>query len=221
MSLSGIAPFYKHDSSGIMRPMQSRILAVAVASFAVACSAPPKPAPQEPTVVPTEPAPTEQVDLPEEPLDAAALAKQLSCEERESGWGCVDTSGKTVIPFEYLQMGPFSEAGICAVMHPDKGYQYLDATGAFLYEAQPYDNAPDPLQEGRARFIQDGKVGYLGEDFTIVIPARYDSAMPFRDGKARVCVGCDTRVWNKDAPENLPTGRVFYIDKQGNEVDAP
>ena len=133
----------------------------------------------------------------------------------------MDSEGKIVIPFEFISGSPFSSAGISVVLHPDKGFYYIDATGQFLYAAAPFDNAPDPVVAGRARFKQDGKVGFLNEDFTIAIPARYDSAMQFQDGSARVCVGCDPRVWNKDAPENLATGRVFHIDKQGNEVPSP
>ncbi len=41
--------------------------------------------------------------------------------------------------------------------------------------------------------------------------------MQFNEGKARVCIGCDPRIWNKDAPEGLRKGRVFFIDKQGHE----
>ncbi len=170
---------------------------------------------------PPKPPPPDTADQPAPNEDAASLAKKLKCEERDSGWGCVDDRGEVVIPFAYSLEAPFSPAGICIVFHPNEGFHYLDATGQVLYKAFNFENGPDPIHEGRARFVRDGKIGFVGKDFTVAVPARFDSAMPFDGGTATVCVGCDPRVWSKDAPDNLQVGRVFHIDKDGREVDGP
>lgn len=173
----------------------------------------------EPTDPPTA---SDTADDPAvDPTDCAALAKELRCEQREDAWGCVDKRGNVVLPFEYLSISPFSPAGIAAVVHSQHGPQYVDATGKLRYEAFNFENGPDELSDGRARFVQDGKIGFVDENFEIAIPAQYDSAMYFDEGTARVCIGCDPRIWKKDAPEGLEQGRVFYIDTTGKEVPEP
>lgn len=190
----------------------------------VAACSPATPADDPSTVHVTEPpsaaAPDVADDGPAPPADLGALARELTCEQRGDWRGCVDKGGKVVLPFEYISISPFSAAGIAAVVHLEHGPQYVDATGKFLYEAFNFDNFPDELSDGRARFVQNGKIGFVDENFQIAIPAQYDAAYGFDEGTAKVCVGCDPRIWSKDAPDGLEEGRVFHIDTSGNEVDA-
>ena len=158
-------------------------------------------------------------ELPQPSPQAATMAPRLRCEKRESGWGCVAPDGTVTIPFEHLELGPFSKAGIAPAFHPEKGLWYVDATGKYLYEAFNFDNGFDPLTDERSRFVFRGKVGFLDREHRVVIPPRYDAARAFTDGNALVCVGCDPRIWSKDAPSGLAEGQRLFVDHQGQEFD--
>ena len=173
---------------------------------------------------PTKPEPKVAPVLPSAALVAKAAA--LKCERRSVGegerarklWGCVDETGKGAIPFEYIELSPFSSAGLAAGVR-DGGLVFIDAANRVVLQGYSFDNGHDPLQEGRRRFRFGGKVGYLDKDYRIVIPAQYDAAFAFEGGKAKVCVGCDPSIWSKRAtrPEEelVGDGEIMFIDLHG------
>ncbi|MBN9673397.1 WG repeat-containing protein [Roseibium aggregatum] len=85
---------------------------------------------------------------------------------------------------------------------------FVAPTGKFI-RAFIYDNGPDYFSagEGLARFVsRDGLIGYVDETLEIVIPARYEDAFPFRNGKAKVLtVRGGARLWS-------------WIDETGAQV---
>ena len=89
-----------------------------------------------------------------------------------------------------------------------------------MLEAEYVDNGPDEYHEGLARVRAQDKVGFVDQEYRLVIPPQFDAAFGFDGGTARVCVGCHPRVWEKDAPERArrQTGRVLLIDRTGAEV---
>ncbi len=52
------------------------------------------------------------------------------------------------------------------------------------------DNGADYFEEGFARTIRGGKVGFIDRNLSEVIPPTWDFAFPFASGFAVVCEGC-------------------------------
>jgi len=136
--------------------------------------------------------------------------------EQDGQWGYRDAQGTVVIAPRYLIADPFSPEGIAAVAD-EKGWAYIDRTGKILVHPFLFDNGPDEFQEGLARCVADGKVGYFDKHGRIVIPPRFSFAEPFSDGRAKVCFGCREV---KDGEHSRYTGgRWAWIDRQGREVE--
>ena len=77
-----------------------------------------------------------------------------------------------------------------ALVLTEKGWRYIDRDGKPILQPFIYDNGPDYYQEGLARFVANGKMGFHDKALHIVIPARYDHAFPFQNGKALVGMDC-------------------------------
>lgn len=133
----------------------------------------------------TEPTPTE----PAEPIAVAPTELQVFADgDMRSGYRAPD--GTVVIAPAFEHALPFNEHGVAAV-HQDRVWWWIDARGERLLRAYTYDNGPDYLSEGLARFVgDDSKVGYADAAASVKIPARFDFATPFTDGLAAFCQGC-------------------------------
>jgi hypothetical protein len=55
---------------------------------------------------------------------------------------------------------------------------------------QNYDNGADYFCDGLARYLIDGKYGYVNARLEVVVPASYDFAYPFQGGHGAVCQSC-------------------------------
>lgn len=80
-----------------------------------------------------------------------------------------------------------------ALVRDAHGWMYVDRDRRPILRPYIYDNGPDYFEEGLARFVQDGKMGFHDETLAVVIPARYDFAFPFENGVARVGMRCKSR----------------------------
>lgn len=80
-----------------------------------------------------------------------------------------------------------------ALVYDGQGLLYIDRAGRPVLRPFIYDNGPDYPQEGLARFVENGKMGFHDETLKIVIPARYDFVFPFENGKARAGTDCRTQ----------------------------
>lgn len=211
-------------------------LAIASILISSACSkdhakpspppAPPLPTPTPAPVIvdaaPTAPAPAPiAVAMPGPDDIKAALA--LRCAHRKAGFGCTDAAGAEVIPFVHDEAIVFKASGLALVQTDGAGWAYVDAHGRAVLAPFYFDNGPDPLAEGRARVVAGGKIGFVDEEWRLVIPPQYDAAFGFAGGSARVCVGCDPRIWSEEAPPEAAKqpGREFWIDHAGTEVPRP
>ena len=171
---------------------------------------------------PTGTAPTAVVVAMPGPDDIkAALA--LTCAARKAGSGCVDASGAEVIPFVHEEPIEFKASGLALVKPEGAGWSFVDAKNQVVLEPFYFDNGPDELHDGLARVVKDGKVGFVDEQWRLVIPPRFDAAFGFDGGAARVCTGCDPRIWSEEAPAEAYTkrGREFWIDRTGKDVPKP
>ncbi len=61
--------------------------------------------------------------------------------------------------------------------------------GKFLYTAQWFDNGFDLWSEGKRRFVEKGKIGFVNREGEKIIAAQYDNAGVFELGYARVVKG--------------------------------
>ena len=98
----------------------------------------------------------------------------------------------------------------------------------FFYVARNGRSAPVAGVEGHAVEFHDGlapsprrvgagyKIGYIDEDLSLAIPARWDGGLDFSQGRAEVCRGCT--ISHDGDFEELQGGRWGCIDTQGREV---
>lgn len=87
--------------------------------------------------------------------------------------------------------------------HP---FRWADANNRVLATPFLFDNGPDYWQEGFARIIDGaGKMGFIDEHGTIVVPPTYDWVYPFCHGIAKTARG----------------GVGGYIDRTGAPTTGP
>jgi hypothetical protein len=113
--------------------------------------------------------------------------------------GCIDRSGKEVIPLKYDLVGDFSE-GLAIVML-DGRYGFIDKSGKEVVTPL-YDFVDDNFSDGLAKVMLNGKYGFIDKSGNVVIPLKYDEVWSFSEELAAV------RVNNK----------YGYIDKSGKEI---
>jgi len=144
----------------------------------------------------------------------AAAAQPVPFQQGEF-WGYKDARGNVVIPARYSMAERFSSYGIAAICC-DPGWAYIDGKGRVVVRPFLFDNAPDEFRDGLARFVEGGKFGFFDQRGRIVIPAKFDFADRFTNGRAVVCQGCqrmqDGEHWS------VVGGTRFYIDKKGGVI---
>lgn len=98
------------------------------------------------------------------------------------------------------------------------GYVY-DKKGNFLYRPFLYDNGADYFSEGLRRFVENGKVGFVDRNGSVVITPQSDFASPFNFGYAAFCNGCD---WEKTEDEHKSiVGGTWGVMNFKGEVILP
>lgn len=89
---------------------------------------------------------------------------------------------------------------------PAHPYRWADASGKILAVPFLFDNGPDYWQEGFSRIVDtSGKMGFIDEHGTIVVPPSYDFVYPFCHGIAKTARG----------------GVGGYIDRTGAPTAGP
>ena len=78
-----------------------------------------------------------------------------------------------------------------------------------------WDNGPDGFSKGLVRTRINRKTGFANDQLEIVIPAIYDFSHPFRDGRAKACMGC--KLVSDGEHSWYSGGRDICIDKQGQD----
>ncbi|MCA9718261.1 MAG: WG repeat-containing protein [Myxococcales bacterium] len=179
----------------LQRPHRSRLAALP-AALLLACSSPAAPTPEGSAAEPNDAASAAAPAKAPAPVVAQAPAAPPTrlLFETDEGFGYRDAFGAVILPARYTLAEDFSDKGIAAVVD-DKGWAIIDTSGAVLVRPFVFDNGPDAFQEGRARYVEGDKVGFIDETGAIVVKAEYEHAEPFaRDDEgrvsARVCRGC-------------------------------
>src|SRR5690606_27073629 len=75
-------------------------------------------------------------------------------------------------PLEYDRHGH-------ALLLDRQGWLYVDRDRQPVLRPYIFDNGPDYYEEGLARFVDHGKMGFHSEALHIVVPAIYDFVFPF------------------------------------------
>ena len=140
---------------------------------------------------------------------------QLKLFENDGLYGYMDQQNHIVIDARYPAAMEFSEYGIAAVAD-SSGWAYINELGNILIRPYIYDNGPDYFNEGLARYVEDGKIGFFDEYGKVVIKAQWDFAYPFEDGKAAICNGCKITADNEHS--SVTGGEWGYIDKAGKII---
>jgi len=99
-----------------------------------------------------------------------------------------DAAGHFHLKHRHLLALDFGRNGLASV-NIDGGWYYARRDGR-LVPVMTMDNGADPFSEGLARSPVGGKIGFINRNLALVIPARYDGALPFGDAGAEVCIGC-------------------------------
>jgi len=82
-----------------------------------------------------------------------------------------------------------------------------------------FDNGTDYYSEGLARYIANNKIGFTDTNLNIIIPAKYDYALSFKNGFAIVSNGCHKeRSFPQDEHSSVVGGLWGAIDKNGTLV---
>jgi hypothetical protein len=133
--------------------------------------------------------------------EAGSFRETLACVKLGGGYGYIDRKGTVVISPTFRQAKSFSE-GLAAVdiRRPEKR-----SRGIFSFRRTIYETVG---QEKSYR----GQWGYIDRSGKRVIPARFDYADDFHEGRASVVMDAGT-----------PQGgvRYGYIDKMGNYIWKP
>ena len=94
---------------------------------------------------------------------------------------------------------------------------YVSRTGKVVIRGIPVmDNAADSFHDGLVRIVRNGKYGFSNRRGQMVIPPIYDGAMPFENGRAAVCKGCESKAVEPDGEYHIFAGGVwFQINTKG------
>jgi len=141
---------------------------------------------------------------------------QLVPFSKDDLWGYQTPTGAPIIEPQFVLANPFNEEGGATVVDGN-GWAYINMKGEVLLRPFIYDNGPDDFKEGLARFVQDGKMGFYAPSGVIVIPATYDFILPFENGVAKVCNGCE-QVRNGEH-FTVEGGTWRTIDKAGKIIE--
>ena len=132
--------------------------------------------------------------------------------EKDGKWGYRDKQGAVIIKPKFILAQDFSSEGIAAVID-DTGWGYINRRGIVIIRPFLFDNGPDPFQEGLARFIAGGKIGFFDRTGKIVIKPRFDFSAPFREGFSAFCTECRKNMVGEYG--FWEGGKWGYINRKG------
>jgi hypothetical protein len=144
-----------------------------------------------------------------------AQETHLKLFEKDGLYGYKNQHDQIVISAKYPAAMNFNEKGIAAVAD-SSGWAYIDTQGNILIRPYIYDNGPDYISEGLARFVENSKFGFFDDSGKIVIDAQWDFAYPFKNGRTAVCKGCKIIIENEHC--SIIGGEWGYIDRTGKVI---
>ena len=131
--------------------------------------------------------------------------------------GYVNLEGDTIIPFskyQYCYSDTIKEFGI--VKNKEGKLIAIDIKQRILFEVFNSENSPDPISEGLFRIKKNEKIGFANELGEVIIPPKYEGALPFKKGKAKVSKSCF--LSSNEEKKEIRCKDYFYIDKRGEII---
>jgi hypothetical protein len=125
----------------------------------------------------------------------------------------LDAAGHFHLRHQHLLALDFGRNGLASV-YIDGGWYYVRRDGR-LAAVMTMDNGAEPFSEDLARSPVGGKIGFINRNLALVIPARYDGALPFADAGAEVCLDC--KLVSHGEHSSYEGGRWACIDRHGHE----
>jgi hypothetical protein len=128
----------------------------------------------------------------------------------------VGAHGSRFIAAPYLKELRYGTNGLAGVRGAD-GWMYVNRRGKVVITGvATFDNGPDEFHDGLVRVVRNHKYGFADQHGNMVIPARYNGALPFDKGRAKVCLGCVQKCAD-DACEHhiVSDGEWFFLNTQG------
>lgn len=131
-----------------------------------------------------------------------------------SNLGYKDAAGNVVISGRYSLAFDFTEYGYAYA-----NGNYINEKAEVLLTPYLFDNGPDDFMEGLARYVENGKVGFVNQCLKPVVPAEFDWAGPFSNGVAVVCKDC-SHVFEDEYREHsaVKGGTWGAINPQGKHL---
>ena len=128
----------------------------------------------------------------------------------------VQADGSLAVASPYLKDLPYTSDGLAGVWIAGE-WNYVNRRGIAIITGVPsVDNGPDEFHDGLVRIIKNKKYGFANRKGRIVIAPAYDGAMPFENGRAKVCSGCVNKCLGPDCEHHMFSGgRWFTISTQG------
>jgi hypothetical protein len=75
------------------------------------------------------------------------------------------------------------------------------------------DNGPDYFSEGLARFIKNGKIGFIDKEGSVIVSAKFNFVRSFSENLAAFCEGCkEIKIGEYTSIEG---GKWGFINKAG------
>jgi WG containing repeat len=122
-----------------------------------------------------------------------------------------DAAGHIHLKREQRLALDFDRHGLASV-NIGGGWYYVSQDGR-LAPVMTMDNWAEPFAGGLARSPVGNKIGFINCNLAVVIPPRYDGALPFEDGRAEVCIDC--KLTSHGEHSSYEGGRWSCIDRRG------
>jgi hypothetical protein len=106
--------------------------------------------------------------------------------ELQSRGNCAyEKDGKVFVSRSSLSELNFKD-GLATICTEQFGWLFVKQDGSTV-PTVTFDNGPDYFSEGLARYVDDGKTGFIDKSGKIIIAAKFGFASPFGSGYSEVC----------------------------------
>jgi hypothetical protein len=127
------------------------------------------------------------------------------------------TNGKLFVSEQVLKLLQFDSYGLAPVLSAKEGWMYVSRAGRVVIIGVPrMENWADSFHDGLVRVVRNKKYGFANRKGQIVISAKYDGAMNFEKGMAKVCSRCESKCVDHDCEYHVfAGGEWFQINAKG------
>ena len=127
-----------------------------------------------------------------------------------------DASGRVHLKRRHRLALDFDRHGLASV-NIGGGWYYVRRDGRTA-PVMMMDNWAESFADGRARSPVGSKIGFINRELALVIPARYDGALPFAHGWAEVCIDCELATDGEHSW--YAGGRWGCVDRHGHARES-